>query len=142
MLLLLFLPLLYFFFTHPPTPVFYTLSLHDALPISARVRAFPTPAEVTLSTRCRLLVPLVRKGRGVGSHVERDLGELLGGAEAVSRVTAQSTLQVGAPEKADCHHAARAREGWLSHESERGKACDDRDDARGARGARDQRLRA
>src|SRR6267154_444910 len=38
--------------------------------------------------------------------------------------------------------AARAREGWLSHESERGKACDDRDNERGARGVRDQRLRA
>src|SRR5204862_1047182 len=25
----------FFFFTHPPTPELYTLSLHDALPISA-----------------------------------------------------------------------------------------------------------
>src|SRR5205814_10579147 len=28
------IPLLFFFFTHPPTTEIYTLSLHDALPIS------------------------------------------------------------------------------------------------------------
>src|SRR5690625_6955139 len=30
------LSLFHFFFTHTPTPEIYTLSLHDALPISAR----------------------------------------------------------------------------------------------------------
>src|SRR5438270_4601485 len=36
------LPLLHFFFNHPATPEIYTLSLHDALPISPTGRTIPT----------------------------------------------------------------------------------------------------
>src|SRR5439155_22056149 len=35
----------FFFFTHTPTTEFYTLSLHDALPISKRVLTLVGPAK-------------------------------------------------------------------------------------------------
>src|SRR5206468_11170924 len=50
----------YFFTTPPPTPI-YTLSLHDALPIS------PFAA----SSRTRRRVPLRRRRRNVATHERR-----------------------------------------------------------------------
>src|SRR5207253_10553561 len=44
----------FFFFTDPPTPEIYTLSLHDALPISVTLQQFVELGPVALGQRRRL----------------------------------------------------------------------------------------
>src|SRR5207302_11331582 len=43
-----------FFLTHPPPPVLYTLSLHDALPISSRPRPAAAPSRRPKNAGIRL----------------------------------------------------------------------------------------
>src|SRR4051812_50179316 len=63
---------LFFFFTDPPTPEIYTLSLHDALPISRRGRTLRDAAGAGVSFRearelCALPVERDRKSTRLNS---------------------------------------------------------------------------
>src|SRR5438552_10066521 len=52
-----------FFFTHPPTPAIYTLSLHDALPISHRPGPECVPRRRRLRAEHRSPPSLLGRGR-------------------------------------------------------------------------------
>src|SRR6266704_3405962 len=58
-LLTLFYSFLFFFFNDTPTPEIYTLSLHDALPISPRLA--PTPAEPGVALSAAGICPLAQR---------------------------------------------------------------------------------
>src|SRR5205823_8582595 len=74
--------------THP-----YTLSLHDALPISARIHVTPAPARVFAGTRLTLA------GAAYSKHGDRraDLVSFSSSNPRVASVTADGRLQVLAP---------------------------------------------
>src|SRR5438552_14634649 len=77
--------LLLFFFNATPTTEFYTLSLHDALPILFHrlgKRMVPTPAGERLLVAARRALPQL-------SDVEEELRRLAGGRAAILRVSTE-----------------------------------------------------
>src|SRR5690606_41792662 len=88
---------LVFFFTDPPTPEIYTLSLHDALPISAciseirsqRSASFIKWVEikmVTPSWRARSIIRRQKLSRATGSRSEEHTSELQSRENLVCRL--------------------------------------------------------
>src|SRR3712207_7202437 len=72
-------PLTIFFFNDTPTTAIYTLSLHDALPISrGRVRLVPSVDDAVhgaaVEVRPQLAVAAVAHGLGAG-HLGRQVGD-------------------------------------------------------------------
>src|SRR5207302_9918898 len=83
---------LFFFFNHPPTTQTYTLSLHDALPISRQENAGIVGLRRRV-LRARLIgLVEIRRGTKVTGALEQAVGQLVRSEEHTSELQSRENL--------------------------------------------------